>query len=330
MSTGKPRVSIGLPVFNGEKYLKEALDSILAQTYSDFELIISDNASTDCTQQICREYATKDSRIRYYCNENNLGAPKNFNRVFELSSSEYFKWAAYDDLLAPEYLEKCVDVLDKNPSIVLCHSKTGCIDEHGTLIGTYHHNLKIDSWKPHERFGDLILTGNQAWPNIFGVTRANSLKMTQLHGSYIGADRNLLAEISLIGRIFEIPEQLFFRRDHPEAYTRRFCEREYAIDRENYSAQLAWWTKKDWTNFPNWKGCFEYIRSVSHMSLRKYERLLCYEQIWRWFMREGWALMGSDVENLLLRRSRFARKLVSPIKFNLRRTLIPIIKKMRQ
>jgi glycosyltransferase involved in cell wall biosynthesis len=101
----KPRLSIGMPVFNGEKYLKEALDSILAQTYSDFELLISDNASTDRTEQICREYAAKDRRIRYYRNEKNIGAPKNFNRVFELSSGKYFRWATFTHPSAkPNYL----------------------------------------------------------------------------------------------------------------------------------------------------------------------------------------------------------------------------------
>src|SRR3989337_590294 len=128
MVANMPTVSIGLPVFNGEKYLRQALDSILAQTYQDFELIISDNASTDKTQQICREYVKKDSRIRYYRNKRNLGATRNHNRVFELSCGEYFKWASHDDLLAPEFLSRCVSVLDQDHSIVLCHSKTGRIN----------------------------------------------------------------------------------------------------------------------------------------------------------------------------------------------------------
>jgi glycosyltransferase involved in cell wall biosynthesis len=141
LSSDKPRVSIGMPVF----------------------------ASTDYTQQICREYATKDSRIHYYCNEKNLGAPRNFNRVFELSSGEYFKWAAYDDVLDPKYLQKCVSVLDKDPSIVLCHSRTGVIDENGILVGNCDHRTltRISSWKTHERFGDLISIRNPCWA-VFG------------------------------------------------------------------------------------------------------------------------------------------------------------------
>ena len=256
MDKDKPQLSIGLPVFNGEKYLKEALDSILAQTYSDFELVISDNASTDHTQQICREYAAKDSRIRYYRNEKNLGVSKNYNRVFELSSGKYFKWTNYDDVYAPEYLQKCVSVLEKDQSVVLCHSRTNRINEYGDVVGNYDHRtmFRTGSWKPHERFADLISIRNPVWA-ILGVGRADSFIKTPLLGSYIGADRNLIAEIGLIGRIIEIPDHLFFRRDHAEAYTRKFCENKFAINVDKYAEQLTYWRQRDWTSFPNWKDC---------------------------------------------------------------------------
>jgi glycosyltransferase involved in cell wall biosynthesis len=201
VTVSKPRVSIGLPVFNGEKYLEEALDSILAETYTDFELIISDNSSTDRTAQICVAYVAKDNRIRYYRNERNLGAAWNHNRVVELSRGEYFKWAAYDDVLAPEFLEKCVSVLDKDPYFVLCYSKTARIDKHSTIVGTYEHRMRISSLRPHERFGDIINVHNSCLP-ILGVMRAGSLRMTPLFGNYVGTDRNILAEISLIGRMY--------------------------------------------------------------------------------------------------------------------------------
>lgn len=115
----KPQVSIGLPVYNGEKYVGKAIESVLSQTFKDFELIICDNASTDQTEKICREDATKDSRVRYYRNEKNLGAAKNFNRVFELSSSEYFKWLAADDLIEVDFLQRCVELLDSDASLLL-------------------------------------------------------------------------------------------------------------------------------------------------------------------------------------------------------------------
>jgi len=127
----KPSVSIGMPIYNAEKFLRQALDALLGQTFGDFELIISDNGSTDGSEAICREYASKDSRIKYYKNETNLGAAKNFNRVFELSRGEYFKWASHDDICDPEYLERCVELLDRNPAVVLCYPKANTIDEQG-------------------------------------------------------------------------------------------------------------------------------------------------------------------------------------------------------
>ena len=305
----KPRVSIGLPVFNGEKYLEEALNSILAQTYQDFELIISDNASTDRTQQICLSYAAKDSRIRYYRNERNLGASKNFNRVLELSSGEYFKWAAHDDILAPEFLEKCMSVLDQDPSIVLCYSKTASIDERGDLVGTYDYEMRIDSRKPHVRFGDLISVRYPCAHAIFGVVRATSLKMTPLIGNYIGSDRNLLAEIGLIGRIYEIPERLLFRRKHPKTYTKLSPWWD-----PNVQILLPWWDPTKAQQIIFTYNFLEYFRSVRRVPLKWSERLLCYAQIGKWFVREGWMLLGIDVEISLLRRSSLGRKLASAVK----------------
>lgn len=122
------RVSIGMPVYNGEPFLRETLDAILAQTFRDFELIISDNASTDATEQICREYAAQDKRISYSRNQQNIGASANFNRVFKLSSGEYFKWSAADDLHASDFLAKCVEILDRDRSVVLCHSQVQIIN----------------------------------------------------------------------------------------------------------------------------------------------------------------------------------------------------------
>jgi len=295
MVGNKPRVSIGLPVFNGEKYLRTALDSILAQTYQDFELVISDNASTDRTPRICRAYAAWDSRIHYYRNKRNLGATRNFNRVFELSSGEYFKWAAHDDVLAPEFLSRCVSVLDREPSIILCHSKTGRIDENGVVVGAYNYETIIDSEKPHDRFGDIV-NRNLCWM-IFGVIRADALRMTPLMGDYIRADWNLLAEIGLIGRLHEIPEVLFFRRDHPHAYTTSHYSKPIMVP--NYQEQSAWWAKGEkraaWTILPHWRICLEYFKSVRRAPISWSERWLCCKEIGRWLISEGWRLMKWDL-----------------------------------
>src|SRR5687768_11755331 len=111
-------VSVGMPVFNGERFIEAALDSVLAQNYGDLEVVISDNASTDDTEEICRSYAAKDDRVRYFRNRINYGIAFNFNNVFRLSSGRYFKWAASDDVCAPDFLSRCVEILDRDASIV--------------------------------------------------------------------------------------------------------------------------------------------------------------------------------------------------------------------
>lgn len=313
MSKYRPRVTIGLPVFNGEKYLRDTLESILAQTFQDFELIISDNASIDNTPVICREYAARDNRIRYYRNRSNLGGPANFNHVFKLSSSEYFKWAACDDILDPDFLLKCIKILEANPSVVLCHSNTTQINERGELTGEYDFNVKANWAKPHNRFGDIILFDNDDWVALFGLMRSSSLRKTRLFGSYVSADRNLLAEIGLVGKIYSIPETLFFRREHSEAYTNKG----FKSDHE----KLAWWKPNKVTSkfvFTYWKVFIEYCKSARRMPLKGSERILCYIRITEWLLKQGWILMTKDLGMNILRHFRWHKRLLPIAKLFLR------------
>jgi len=286
-----------LPVFNGEKYIQDTLDSILTQTFTDFELIISDNASTDKTSQICGEYAKRDSRIIYFRSEKNNGAAWNSNNVFRLSSGFYFKWSSHDDLHEPDYLMKCVHVLDNDPSIVLCHSKIGVIDQHGTKIGTKDYCANFDSNKPETRFSEILK--KKPIFTIFGVIRRRVLKKTPLLGGYIGSDWNLLAELSLAGRIFEIPEYLFFRRDHEQAYTNRYYSKKIKI--HDHRTESLWWTgntKKPLITLPYWKNCVEFFRSVHRSSLKWSEKLSCYHEIGKWLTRgTGRHLLYKDLKN---------------------------------
>ena len=126
-----PRLSIELAVYNGENYLAESLDALLGQSYENFELIISDNASTDYTADICRRYEKQDSRIRYVRQPRNIGLAPNHNFVFKQARGELFKWASHDDLYARALLKRCVDALDENPHVVLAHSWTALVDDSG-------------------------------------------------------------------------------------------------------------------------------------------------------------------------------------------------------
>jgi glycosyltransferase involved in cell wall biosynthesis len=133
------------------------LDAILAQTFADFELIISDNASTDRTREICRAYAGKDSRLRYFRHEKNLGA-----------GGEYFKWAAHDDLIAPAFLEKCVEILDRHPEIVLCFDAFGYIDAEGKLLRRAPGNLSLLASNSDERLRILVEQQNKSTDIFLG------------------------------------------------------------------------------------------------------------------------------------------------------------------
>jgi len=133
-----PKLSIGIPVFNGQELLPELLNSLLAQTFRDFEILICDNASSDRTPHICRKYERSDSRVHYVRNQRNLGAVANFNRVFELSTAPLFKWAAHDDLYHETYLDACVRLLEENPDVILAHTGTAFIDERGEMLPFEH------------------------------------------------------------------------------------------------------------------------------------------------------------------------------------------------
>jgi glycosyltransferase involved in cell wall biosynthesis len=209
----KPKISIGLAVFNGEKYLETAINSILSQTFSDFELIISDNASTDRTEKICRKYADKDSRIRYYKNPTNIGGSNNENQTFKLACGEYFRLAAHDDFLAPTLLEKCVKILDRNPSIILCYSTTIKIDEQGKSLGAIAQDVAT-STIPHKRFKELAK--HHDCELAYGLVRADILRKTELQPNYPESDFGFLCELSLYGQFYRIPEPLFYRRYHAE------------------------------------------------------------------------------------------------------------------
>lgn len=274
MNTNPPRVSIGMPVYNGALYLEEALNSILSQTYTDFELIISDNASTDRTPDISQAFAARDRRIRYYRNERNLGLSWNQNRVIELSFGEYFMIAHHDDVRAPEYVERSVQVLDSNSSVVLCYSKTQDIDEKGRYLDRTDPDLKVDADRPRDRFRDLIRMDHICEPD-FGLMRASVLKRTRLHGNYADSDRVLLAELGLYGRFYRIPEYLFFRRAHALQSTALYPGRQERTRLFNPANVTR-------ITFPHFRQFTEYLFVVSRVPLPWHERLICYLEMVKW------------------------------------------------
>lgn len=211
------RVCIGLPVYNGEGFLARAIDSVLAQTFRDFRLVISDNASTDRTGELCRRYAETDSRVEYHRAPVNRGIVWNFNQVFRLCESEYFMWFAHDDALGPTYLERCIEVLDADRSVVLCFSEYVGLDAQGRTTGARRSKIEMDSPDCVARFREGIRLEHlcEAWR---GVTRAAVMRQTPLYSPYADYDRVMIAELGLHGRLVQIPEPLFLDRDHPHRF----------------------------------------------------------------------------------------------------------------
>jgi glycosyltransferase involved in cell wall biosynthesis len=225
-----PKLSIGLPVYNAEAFLPQALDSLLQQTFEDFEIVVCDNASTDSTEQICRSYAGRDPRIRYFRNVTNLGAIANFNKTFELASAPLFKWAAHDDLHRNDYLENCIRLLDNDPAAVLAHSGTAFIGENGqefpfdTITASYIDPKTGAHQKPDSpTIGDSPIPAARFWQvisrarwgsHMFAVIRRDALQRTQLLPNFAGSDRAMLAELALLGRFRAVPERLFLKRFH--------------------------------------------------------------------------------------------------------------------
>jgi glycosyltransferase involved in cell wall biosynthesis len=280
-----PRLTIGLPVHNGARFIGKAIDSILAQTFTDFELDISDNASTDGTEEICRTYSEIDRRVHYVRNEKNVGAAANYNRLFKASKSKYFKWAAHDDALAPEYLMRCVKVLDSDPSVAVCHTDTVYVDAEGQqslkVYDGYDDLLDFRSPEPHVRFAKYLFRPHRGpirWNAIFGVMRASVLARTPLIGAYVLSDQVLLGELALRGKIYRVPEKLFVRGNPYPANGRQnktYTTRTYAI----------WFDPKNKNRIilpKKLRASLEYVRSIHRVRLRPAERIWCCICMVRW------------------------------------------------
>ncbi|MCT7987727.1 glycosyltransferase [Laspinema olomoucense] len=217
MKETQPLVSIGMPVYNGDRYLRLALDSLLAQDYHNFELIISDNASTDSTPEICYEYAAQNSRIRYLKNPKNIGSIQNFNQVFKQSEGKYFMWAAHDDLWEKTYLKKAVNQLEETPNAVLCCCDVVFIDDQGSVIQEWTANPKKQN---RETLGMNVvqrshqLIAKAGWYTIYSLIRKEALIKTNLFLEEYGPDVLILQELNLLGEFVKIKEPLFFYRLH--------------------------------------------------------------------------------------------------------------------
>ena len=270
-----PRLSVGLPVFNGEDFIAESLEALLGQSYTNFELIIADNASTDDTGNICRKYAKDDSRIRYHRHPQNIGLAPNHNFVVQEARGELFKWAANDDLYASTLLARCVEALDENPDIVLAHSWTAKINPAGEVTKAFEYPMLTSSPSAPVRFRSILFDGGG--DDDYGVMRTEVLRRTAMKGSYHHADRTIIAELGLHGPFYQVPEWLYFRRIHPAQNGWTTMRKRCSNMDPRRASRLRHPTIRLYGEY-----VWAYIAAIERAPLPLGERLKCYEYLTQW------------------------------------------------
>jgi glycosyltransferase involved in cell wall biosynthesis len=277
-----PRLSVGLPVYNGESYVAESIEALLGQTFADFELIISDNASTDGTGDICRQYEKTDSRVSYFRQPRNVGLAPNHNFCVEHARGELFKWAANDDLYARDLLERCVAALDENPQVVLAHSLTAMIDSDGKIFQANAYPLATSAPRAPDRFRSLL--NDSGGDDDGGVVRREVLLRTAMKESYHHADRTIITELALYGPFYQVQDWLYFRRDHPQR-----AERSHPSVRAR-CANMDPRRANRWLNpAPRLLGeyIWAYVRMIRRSPLNPTERRECYQYLAEWMTRRA-------------------------------------------
>jgi glycosyltransferase involved in cell wall biosynthesis len=307
-----PLVSIGLPVYNGERWLPQSISSLLRQTFTDLELIICDNASNDGTEAICRRFAAEDPRVRYVRNGENIGGTANASLAFELARGEYFRWAAHDDRCEPTLLERLVAVLDQQPDVVVAISPSISIDTRGERLPNFlvgkaegrrtwlrkeDRMLQTDEMgvrrpsegtapTPSGRFRELILTRGPCEAS-YGLIRSEVLRRTCLQMPYTGSDVPMLCDVALRGRFHVIDEPLFYKRWHG---ANRY--RELGPGRMVWSRPSLAQTGK--LSFPWWLQFWGFTSTVLRAPLPLGQRVGCFVSVARW-VRIKWKFLAWDL-----------------------------------
>jgi glycosyltransferase involved in cell wall biosynthesis len=284
-----PLVTIGLPTYNGARFLEETLESLLAQHIADLEIIISDNGSTDGTRLLC-ERAARDRRVTYVRSAVNRGAAWNYNRVLALASGRYFKWAADDDVCLPSFLTVCLDELETSAGAVLAWPETLIVDEAGRAVSEMDDRaLDLRDGDPVHRLTGL-LRHRVEWHPVFGVIRRDALVRTRGIGSFVCADVALLAELALVGAFHQVPERLFLRRYH---------DGRSLVANPSFRAHAAWYDPANDRRravYPNGRLVRELLQRCASAPLPAVTRARASEAVLRCWALPHWRHIGGELK----------------------------------
>jgi glycosyltransferase involved in cell wall biosynthesis len=295
-----PKVTVGVPVYNGQRYLGSALEALLAQDFVDIEVIVADNASTDDSLEIARSFAEKDRRVSVHPSETNRGAAWNFNRTLDLATGRWFKWAACDDLCAPSFIRRCVETFEDGPaSMVLAYPKTTIIDEDGQPVREFEDGFDLRERTPHERLAHLLAVRTDYHP-VFGLIRTDALKRTRAIGGYVGSDVALLVELCLMGQFYEVPDRLFLRRIHPGTSV---------LANPGANERAEWFDPvgRGGARFPFTRLTGEFVRIVADADLTMGEKLRCETAVARRWAVPYARAMGGELKAALRQVARASR-----------------------
>jgi len=271
----RPRISFAIPVRNGERFIGRALDSLLAQDFDDLEVVICDNASTDGTGEIVRRYIERDPRIRYTRNAEDIGQIENFNRVFELSLGDYFRWMGADDWLEPAYARMCVAALDARPDAVGVTTQWRFMDDKGNIDIIDVPGPRVDAPTPFQRLSRALLLLQTPpallFDPIYSLIRRDALQRTAMLSINAWTDRLLAVELCLLGPLCHLDACLS---------TRRAAFERWKVRLPRYSERLK---KKRGHRLMLYVG---YAAIVRRTPLNSWQKMSCWFAILYYWMRE--------------------------------------------
>lgn len=292
----RPRVCIAMPVRNAQRYLARTIESILAQTFSDLELVICDNASTDATEPICNDFVRRDKRVIYTRLPQTISTADNRRRAYRLGAgSQYFKWAMSGEHLPATFIQRCVETLDHDPTAVLAFAHTRLLDRQHQSGQQDYTRLATDSHSPTQRFAAIALGDHAVGGQLLGLFRRAAVELIPAPANHADAERVFLARLALVGRFVQVPQVLLLAND-PSGSSFHGRARRFPRNRHVPTVTPPLMEHPAQIDFPQWRLMLEYLCSIQYGWLNLRQRAACAAVVLhRQFIDGNWAQLGRDV-----------------------------------